>query len=407
MSALPAFIDAVTGVSAEQIQGILGAVRRYLAMDVGFISEFTRGDRVFRFTDSAAGQRQIAVGSSNPLETTFCHHVAAGTLPGVIANARENQTAAILPATKSLPVGAHLSVPLRHPDGTPYGTICCFSAAPNRKLGARDLDVLRMCADVVGAILEQERRAASEVTSRRDRIARIIDDEAIGIVFQPLYRVADGRLTGFEALSRFPQNPQRQVDAWFAEAAEVGLGLELEFLAVRKALTALSRLDDSLKLTVNLSHAAIRSEHFARALEGVPVHRVVVELTEHAVVDCYESLRQALAPFRTRGLRLAIDDVGAGHSTFRHILDLNPEMIKLDRTLIRGLNDDTARRALAEALTLYGRRIGCEVVAEGVETEEELAVIATLGITRVQGYLLGRPMPLEQAAGLPLVRTSP
>lgn len=264
-----------------------------------------------------------------------------------------------------------------------------------------------MCAEVVEAVLEKERRAAYAVTSRRADIARIIEEEAIEMVFQPFYRVADGHLTGFESLSRFPKNPQRQVDAWFAEAAEMGLGLELEFLAARKALAALPHLDETLKLTINLSYEAILSEHFARVLEGVPVHRVVVELTEHAVVDRYETLRQALAPLRARGLRLAIDDVGAGHSTFRHILDLNPEFIKLDRSLIRGLNEDSARRALAEALTLYGRRIGCEVVAEGVETEEELAVIGAIGITRAQGYLLGRPMPLERAVALPPVRTSP
>lgn len=404
---LPAFIDTVAGVSAEQIQSILGAVRRYLAMDVGFISEFTRGNRVFRFTDSATEQTGIVVGNSDPLETTFCHHVVEGNLPGLLSNAQTNRMAAALPATKAFPVGAHLSVPLRHPDGTPYGTICCFSAAPNRRLGTRDLNVLKMCAEVVEAVLEKERCAAYAVSSRRIEIARIIEDEAIEIVFQPLYRVVDERLTGFESLSRFPQNPQRQVDAWFAEAAEIGLGLELEFLAARKALAALPHLDETLKLTINLSYQAILSETFARVLEGVPVHRVVVELTEHAVVDRYETLRQALAPLRARGLRLAIDDVGAGHSTFRHILDLNPEFIKLDRSLIRGLNEDSARRALAEALTLYGRRIGCEVVAEGVETEEELAVIGAIGITRAQGYLLGRPMPLERAVALPAVRTSP
>lgn len=127
---LPAFIDTVAGVSAEQIQSILGAVRRYLAMDVGFISEFTRGNRVFRFTDGAAGQDAVAVGNSDPLETTFCHHVAEGTLPGLLSNAQTNRTAAALPATKAFPVGAHLSVPLRHPDGTPYGTSAALVPRP-------------------------------------------------------------------------------------------------------------------------------------------------------------------------------------------------------------------------------------------------------------------------------------
>ena len=407
MSALPAFIDAITGVSAEQIQGILGAARRYLAMDVGFVSEFTRGDRVFRFTDYEGSESPVVVGKSDPLEHTYCHYVAEGMLPGVLPNARKNSIAARLPATEALPVGAHLSVPLRHPDGTPFGTLCCFSAKPNSRLNTHHLNVLKMCADVVCAVLEQERRAAVEVAARRTRIGRVIEDDAIEMAFQPIYRVEDRRLTGFEALSRFPQEPQRRVDSWFAEASDVGLGLDLEFLAVRKALAALPFLPEAVKLTINLSPDAIQSPRFGPALAGMPVHRVVVEMTEHAVVECYDTLRQALAPHRERGLRLAIDDVGAGHSTFRHILDLSPELIKLDRSLIQGLHRDTARRALAEALTMYGRRIGCEVVAEGVECEEELAVIETLGITRVQGYLLGRPMGLDQALRLPPVRTTP
>ncbi|MCJ2015781.1 EAL domain-containing protein [Methylobacterium sp. J-076] len=404
MSALPAFLDTVTGVSAEQIQGILSAARRYLAMDVGFISEFTQGDRIYRFTDSGGGGSPVKVGASDPLEVTLCHQVAQGFIPGLLADTRENARAVELSSAYSFPVGALLSVPLRHPDGTPFGSLCCFSYEPRHSLNEQHLSVLNMCADVVCVVLEQERRAAAELVARRTRIRRVIEDDAIEMVFQPLYRVEDGWLTGFEALARFPQDPTRRVDSWFTEAAEVGLGLDLEFLAVRKALDALPALNEALKLTINLSPGAIVSPRFGPALADVPVNRIVVEMTEHAVVDCYDTLRQALAPYRERGLRLAIDDVGAGHSTFRHILDLSPELIKLDRTLIHNLHRDTARRALAEALTMYGRRIGCEVVAEGVEVEEELAVIRTLGMTRVQGYLLGRPMPLAQALELPPVR---
>lgn len=140
---------------------------------------------------------------------------------------------------------------------------------------------------------------------------------------------------------------------------------------------------------------------FAAALAEAPLDRLVIELTEHAAVESYDALRRALAPLRARGLRLAIDDVGAGHATFRHVLDLAPELIKLDMSLIRGIEGDSARRALAEALTLYGRRIGCEVVAEGVETEAELAALREIGVTRVQGFLTGRPVPIAEAARLP------
>ena len=306
-------------------------------------------------------------------------------------------------ATDALPVGAHLSVPLRYADGTAYGTLCCFSFTPDRTLTGRDLNVLRLCADVVSAVLQKDRRATLDLEARRARIGDILENRAIDMVYQPVYRTDDGRLMAFEALARFRARPERAPDRWFAEAAEVGLLEELECLAAALALRGLERLDPSIKLTLNLSPASVLGPAFPRILEGVPLGRVVVELTEHAEVPCYAALRAALAPLRARGLRLAIDDVGAGHATFRHVLDLAPELIKLDRSLIAGIDGDSARRALADALTIYGRRIGSEVVAEGVETWAEYAVLKEIGVTRLQGYLLGRPQPLDAACRLPLV----
>lgn len=397
-------MNAITGANGEQIQAILRVARRYLAMDVGFVSEFVRGDRIFRFTDAESEGNPIRVGASDPLDKSFCHYVAQGLIPSILTDASVDAVAMTLPVTRALPVGAHLSVPLRYPDGTPFGSLCCFSFTPNRDLTSQDLGVLRLCADVVSAVLEQERRVSAEVDARRERIRRLIGNGTLEMVFQPIYKVDRGQLVAFEALARFPLAPARSPDAWFAEAEAVGLGIDLEYLACRKALDVLTSFDESVRITVNLSPAAIVSPLFAEVFADAPVERIVVEMTEHAVVQDYDALRRSLAPLRQRGLRLAIDDVGAGHSTFRHILDLGPDLVKLDRTLIRGLHRDSARRALAEALTLYGRQIGCEVIAEGIEDEADLAVIRQIGITRLQGFLLGGPMSLDAARRLPLAR---
>jgi EAL domain-containing protein (putative c-di-GMP-specific phosphodiesterase class I) len=375
-------------------------------MDVGFISEFVEDERVFRFTDGETLRNPIAVGGSDPLRQSFCHYVASGLMPGLMQDAREDPVARGLPVTNELPVGAHLSVPLRYADGTAYGTLCCFSFTPDRTLTGRDLNVLRLCADVVSAVLQKDRRATLDLEARRARIGEILETQAIDMVYQPVYRTGDGRLIAFEALSRFRARPERPPDRWFAEAAEVGLLEELEFLAVTLALRGLERLDPSVRLTLNLSPSSVLSPACAAVFAGVPLDRIVVELTEHAEVPCYAAMRAALAPLRARGLRLAIDDVGAGHATFRHVLDLSPELIKLDRSLIAGIEADSARRALADALTIYGRRIGSEVVAEGVETWAEYAVLKEIGVTRVQGYLLGRPQPLDEACRLPLTLTA-
>ncbi len=371
-------------------------------MDVGFISEFIDKERVFRFTDGETLRNPIAVGGSDPLRQSFCHYVANGLMPGLMHDAREDPVARGLAMTNELPVGAHLSVPLRYADGTAYGTLCCFSFTPDRSLTGRDLNVLRLCADIVSAVLQKDRRATLDREARCARIEDILESQAIDVVYQPVYRTDDGRLMAFEALSRFRSLPERAPDRWFAEAAEVGLLEELESLAFALALRGLERLDPSIKLTLNLSPSSVLSPSLPRLLEGAPLGRVVIELTEHAEVPCYGALRAALAPLRARGLRLAIDDVGAGHATFRHVLDLAPELIKLDRSLIAGIDGDSARRALADALTIYGRRIGSEVVAEGVETWGEYAVLKEIGVTRAQGYLLGRPQPLDEACRLPL-----
>ncbi|AWB21424.1 diguanylate phosphodiesterase [Methylobacterium currus] len=401
-----------SGSASEQILSVLRAVRRHLAMDVGFISEFVAGDRVFRFTDAGTTHNPIAVGSHEPLEQSFCYYVAKGLMPGLMQDAAEDTLAAQLPVTHDLPVGAHLSVPLRRADGETYGTLCCFSFTPDRSLTTRDLGILRLCADVVESILWKDHDAAREREAKRRRIAGTIAAEAVEMVFQPIYRTADGSLAAFESLARFAPVPVKSPagkgpagigpDVWFADAAEVGLGEELEFLAVRKALRALPALAPGIRLSLNLSPASLASPRLAEALAGIALDRVVIELTEHAAVASYEALREVLGPYRRQGLGLAIDDVGAGHATLRHVLDLSPEFIKLDMSLIRNIDAHSGRRALTEALTGYGRHIGCEIVAEGVETEAEYAVLKGIGVTRVQGFLTGRPMPLAAAAALPL-----
>jgi EAL domain-containing protein (putative c-di-GMP-specific phosphodiesterase class I) len=253
--------------------------------------------------------------------------------------------------------------------------------------------------------------AAYEFRSRPDRtgmdrrhratvsaqINRLLATANLRIVFQPIISTETGSLVGAEALSRFesfnPADPPDPPDAVFAQAAAVGLGVELELLAIRAALLAAEALPDDLYISVNASPAAVLSPQLVDSLlvSRIPLHRVVLEITEHVSVPDYKVLASRTDELRTLGVRLAVDDAGAGFSSFRHILRLAPEYIKLDRTLIENISEDPARRALAAAVVLFAFEMGSAVVAEGVETLAELRMAQTLGIDAAQGFLLGRP----------------
>ncbi|HET9733397.1 MAG TPA: EAL domain-containing protein [Acidimicrobiales bacterium] len=215
--------------------------------------------------------------------------------------------------------------------------------------------------------------------------------DSLAIALQPIVGLDSGRWVEVEALTRFPDG--RAPDVWFAEAHEVGLGVDLEMAAVRAALRTLGQLPEGVTLAVNASPQLILDPRLARALTapGVPTARIAVEMTEHAAVAHYEEIRQVLAPLRALGLRVAVDDTGAGYSSFSHVLTLRPDVIKLDRSLVAGVDADPARRAFITAVVLLALELGAEVTAEGVETASEQLTLATLGVDRAQGYHLARP----------------
>lgn len=230
----------------------------------------------------------------------------------------------------------------------------------------------------------------------RHTILAALELEALTMVVQPIYRLDTGDLFGVEALARFQGPPVRPPDQWFAEAHGVGLGVELELAAVRRALTLFAQLPSDIHVAVNVGPAAAADPHLSDLLETVEASRVVLELTEHVEIDDYPALRQALNRYRRCGVKLAADDTGAGVSGLTHILRLAPDYIKLDRELTLGIEFDPVRRSLASALVAFASESGAEVVAEGIETADALDVLTTLGVTYGQGYHLGRPGPVEQ-----------
>ena len=142
-------------------------------------------------------------------------------------------------------------------------------------------------------------------------------------------------------------------------------------------------------MALNVSPASIVSPRLMETIGRIPLNRVVVELTEHAPISDYPMLRSVLADLRRKGARLAVDDVGAGHASLRHILQLEPDLIKLDVSLTRDIDTQRAQRSLASALVTFGREVEATLIAVGIETAAELEVIRELGIPWAQGFYLG------------------
>jgi EAL domain-containing protein (putative c-di-GMP-specific phosphodiesterase class I) len=250
---------------------------------------------------------------------------------------------------------------------------------------------------------ELDAEILEELREERTQLIRAtISNRSWETHFQPIVDLRSGEAIGTEALSRFSDGSARAPDEWFAEAAEVGLGIELEVAALDSALEHLPQLPSHLYLSLNASVETIMSEDFESRLDDVPAERIVLELTEHTQVNDYANFGRGLESLRSQGVRLAVDDTGAGFASLQHVLNLQPDVIKLDVGLTRGIDRDPARRALGRALLTFGLdAYDASIVAEGIETEGELEVLRSLGCPCGQGFYLGRPGRLSQVQTVP------
>lgn len=256
-----------------------------------------------------------------------------------------------------------------------------------------------LSAEVIGGIVQeltsQLRREEIEEEQReaaRGEIERFVAGDGLSMVFQPIVDLRTRVMVGLEALARFRSLPLRPPNEWFAEAVRLELGVQLELASVRQALRVLPRIPHDCYLSINCSHRAAVSPELASVLT-VDAPRVVLEITEHEAVEDYDALLHALGDLRANGVRVAIDDAGAGFASLRHTLRIAPDIVKLDISLTRDIDDDRGKHALAAALMSFADEMGMTVVAEGIETAAELEALLALGVPHGQGYYLAEPTP--------------
>lgn len=375
---------------------LLAAIREFFGMEVAFISHFSEGRRYFVYVNCENSEPKVTVGGSDPLIGSYCKAVVDGDLPQLIGNAQVLSQAQLIPATKSFPIGAHMSVPLVLSNGEVYGTFCCFSRRANETLNSRDLNLIRVFANIAAELLGKKADRDMHVIETKERLEGIMKKDQLAIVLQPIYNIIENRIVGFESLSRFDSVPYRSPDLWYHDAMEVGLHNELELAAIRKALTYLDHLPDDTYLSVNISPRVLFENDIRRVFGSVPLSRIVLEITEHEIVENYDRLLGILEPLREGGLQIAVDDAGAGFSSFRHILQLSPQIIKLDTSITREIDKDDMRRSLATGLISFANSTSIRLIAEGVENLEELNTLKEIGATYSQGYLLAKPLTVPQ-----------
>lgn len=384
-------------IGNESVGRILKAVRQHLGTEIAFVSRYVENhEKELTHVDSDL-ELPMGPGYRDSRDDSYCWHIAQGRLPELIQDPADHAFAQTMAITKFLPVGCHLNVPLKLSDGTIYGSFCCLSRKPDRTMTERDLGVLKSFAALAVEQIERTLESSERRSATEGLIRQLLDTGTVQIMHQPIVALDSCAPVGVECLTRFPDAHQRGPDKWFGDANEIGLGVELEMLAIRCALATLDHVPREAYVSINASPDTILSGKLEEALAEHPDRKLVVEVTEHQQVERFDVLQQHLERLRPYA-RIAIDDVGAGYAGLRHLVDLAPNLLKLDMSLTREIHRDVARQALTAAMVHFASAIGSKLVGEGVECEEERAVLADLGVDYGQGYLFARPMPVVASA---------
>ena len=291
-----------------------------------------------------------------------------------------------------LGVEAVAHAPIRH-DGRLIGYLTATSTDADAVARLTEsLPALLEFAGFAGALVGPAIADLTEAGIIRSRIADIIKSTAFGPVFQPVVDLETGAHAGYEALTRFSDGTAP--DVVFADARAAGLEAELELATLAASISAAAGLPLHAWLSLNVSPGLMTGDARLATLLRQSDRPIVLEVTEHVPVVDYAALRAAIGGLRPK-VRVAVDDAGSGVANFSHIVELRPAFVKLDIGLVRGIDADLTRQALMVGLLHFATESASQTIAEGVETEKELAILRRLGVPFAQGYLLGRPAVVE------------
>jgi EAL domain-containing protein (putative c-di-GMP-specific phosphodiesterase class I) len=377
--------------TSSTLRRTLRLVREHLDMDVAWLAHTRRPttpatSTSVQLVEGDGGLFGIWEGSASLPLARFVERFLTGELPAVARDGGELDPE----LADSLHLGAYAAVAVAGPGDRPYGLLAALRSRPHPGLRHRDADALRLFAEMQAETIAayEDRHGIAEAFQANAEA--MLDAGGIRIALQPIFDLNLGRPMAQEALSRFPSQAY-STQEWFMEAWRAGAGVELEMDAINLALQLLPAIAKPQRLSINASPALMTSGRLEDILADQPLHRLIIEITEHNLAESVDALTKQVADLQRRGAWVAIDDAGTGYSSLSQILKLAPDIIKMDRTLVSDVDTDPMKRALANAIVTFTSQAKVGLIAEGVETEAELRTLEEIGVPYAQGYLLARP----------------
>lgn len=371
----------------QSLLSLLRTARTKLRMEVGFISRFDGDMRTFYLVDSAPGVDIVRSGGSDYRGESLCQRVVDGRAPQLIGDAQLTSGASDLTAVKLVPVGAHISVPIVFSDGSVFGTFCVFSRYSIPELNYRSLAMCRVFADVVSALIEEAsalpQYESHDWAKKKIEVAELLTKGGLKYTPAPLINLNTGKQQGVELISYLIKTTPNIASPVLLmhEAVRLGLAKLIGVHLIEQVIATLAATPSETYVAINITPELLAGFDFMEWLNQETCGRIIFEISEHDRVSSYYDLKRILQPIRQSGIRLSIDNAGAGFASMQHILQLQPEFVKLDGGLTCGIASDSGQQAMLQALLLFSRAQGCTLIADGISNKQDEEYLLHAGIS--------------------------
>jgi EAL domain-containing protein (putative c-di-GMP-specific phosphodiesterase class I) len=380
------------------IREILKSLRTEIGMDVAFIAEFSEGKRVFRYIDGSEGSPPVKPGDGDPIEHTYCQRVIDGQLPDIIFDIGSLPPEEQLAVAEDYKIKSYLCVPITFEDGRIYGSLGCIGHQPNWQIGQEDIRLMSAMADVYGQWFNMREKVHSRQHDMEAKVQAALNGQLLEVLYQPIFDIKRMKAIGFESLARVRDKDGLSPLSLFKEAEVLGHKVELELKAIRLGLQGLDYYQEGQFVSVNASKETALSPLLPAVLDHADMKRVVLEINDPMDLQLFSKVTKSLRALLNRGLRIALDDRALGTEGLKALDTLGPDIIKLKVRNVMRMQGDRLLKLQASPFSGYSEESACKLIVEGVETRQQLDTILELGITHAQGYFLGAPIGLLEAA---------